>query len=106
MSGKTRKRGKAGKQMARALARWEGEGGAPKGKSQQDRERTALAAEEEQILRDLGAAVILQWRDLPRNVQRALFDRAVAMGEPRQSTALKERIARFLHARKKKRRPG
>jgi hypothetical protein len=100
MSKRNPKRGKAGRQMGRALARWEGEGGAPKGKRQEAREaRTKRAGEEEHILRCLGAAVILQWSDLPRNVQRALFDKAVAMGEPRKRAVLKERIARFLHAR-------
>ena len=77
MSKRNRKRGKAGRQMARAKR----------------------AGEEEHILRCLGAAVILQWSDLPRNVQRALFEQAVGMGEPRRTAALKERIARFLHAR-------
>ena len=104
MTNKKRKRGKAGRQMTRALARWEGEGGAPKGRSQGARAR--LAGEQEHILRCLGAAVILQWSDLPRNVQRALFEDAVTMGEPRKTAALKERIARFLHARHKRRGRG
>lgn len=100
MSKRNSKRGKAGRQMRRALARWEGEGGAPKGKRQEAREaRTKRAGEEEHILRCLGAAVILQWSDLPRNTQRELFEQAVGMGEPRKTAALKERIARFLHAR-------
>jgi hypothetical protein len=104
---RNRKRGKASKQMARALARWEGEGGAPKGKPERAREaRSQRAGEEEHILRCLGAAVILQWSDLPRNVQRALFEQAVAMGEPRRTAALKQRIARFLHARHARRGAG
>ena len=107
MTGKKRKRGKAGRQMTRALARWEGEGGAPKGKRQEAREaRARLAGEQEHILRCLGAAMILQWSDLPRNVQRALFEDAVTMSEPRKTAALKERIARFLHARHRKRGKG
>lgn len=107
MTKRNRKRGKASKQMARALARWEGEGGAPKGKPERAREaRAQRAGEEEHILRCLGAAVILQWSDLPRNVQRALFEQAVAMGEPRRTAAMKQRIARFLHARHARRGAG
>jgi hypothetical protein len=101
MSGKAKKRGKAKKQMARALARWEGEGGAPKLKPVKNREvRAALAKEEEHILRCLGAAVIMQWNDLPTQIQRALFDYAVSRGDPRQVVELKGRIARFLHKHK------
>ena len=102
MTNKKRKRGKAGDwfDWRRAL---EGEGGAL-------RRGTAAGArsagEQEHILRCLGAAVILQWSDLPRNVQRALFEDAVTMGEPRKTAALKERIARFLHARHKRRGRG
>ena len=99
MTGKAKKRGKAKRQMARALARWEGEGGAPK--PAKDREaRAALAKEEEHILRCLGAAVIMQWNDLPTQIQRALFDYAVSRGDPRHAVELKGRIARFLHKHK------
>jgi hypothetical protein len=88
-------------QLTRALARWEGEGGAPQPKSENNREaRAALAKEEEHILRCLGAAVIMQWNDLPTKIQRDLFDHAIAMGEPRCTAELKERIARFLHRHK------
>ena len=44
MSKRNRKSGKAGRQMARALARWEGEGGAPKSKRQEAREASAKRA--------------------------------------------------------------
>ena len=91
--------------MARALARWEGEGGAPKGKAAGGaRQAWGSWASRSTSLRCLGAAVILQWSDLPRNTQRALFEQAVGMGEPRKTAALKERIARFLHARRLRRR--
>ena len=99
MTGKSKKRGKAKKQMARALARWEGEGGAPK-PAKDRKERAALAKEEEHILRCLGAAVIMQWNDLPTQIQRALFDYAVSRGDPRHAVELKGRIARFLHKHK------
>src|SRR6266851_9014193 len=59
-----------------------------------------LAKEEEHALRCLGAAVIMQWNDLPTKIQRDLFDHAISMGEPRYTAQLKERIARFLHRHK------
>ncbi len=77
------------------------EGGVPQPKSENNREtRAALAKEEEHVLRCLGAAVIMQWNDLPTKIQRDLFDHAISMGEPRRTAQLKERIARFLHRHK------
>jgi hypothetical protein len=35
-----------------------------------------LAAEEEQVLRCLGAAIIMQWNALPTSLQREIFDTA------------------------------
>ena len=65
----------------KAVARWDNEGGAPKGISQQDRDALAsLAEEEERILRRLGAAVIMQWNDLPTDIQRELFEHAISSG--------------------------
>jgi hypothetical protein len=100
----TRKQPKSRNQSAhatRALARWEDEGGAPQPKSQNDRERrAALAGEEEHVLRCLGAAVIMQWNDLPTKIQRDLFDHAISMGEPRLTAQLKDRVARFLQRTK------
>jgi hypothetical protein len=101
MTGKKTKGQKQGTQLTRALARWEGEGGAPQPKSENNRAtRAALAKEEEHVLRCLGAAVIMQWNDLPTKIQRDLFDHAISMGEPRYTAQLKERIARFLHRHK------
>jgi hypothetical protein len=59
--------------------------------------RTALAEEEEQILKCLGAAVLMRWNTVPTKLQRELFDCASAIGDLQQTTPLKERIARFLH---------
>ena len=56
--------------------------------------------QEEHVLRCLGAAVIMQWNDLPTKIQRDLFDHAISMREPRYTAQLKERIARFLHRHK------
>ena len=60
----------------------------------------ALAAEEEHVLRCLGAAVIMQWNTIPTKLQRELFDTAGSMGDVLNSTALRAQIARFLHTHK------
>jgi hypothetical protein len=60
----------------------------------------ALAQNEEQILRCLGGALIMQWNSLPRKLQRELFDNAGAMGELLETAELRGRIARFLHKHK------
>jgi len=60
----------------------------------------ALAQEEEQILRYLGAALILQWNTLPQKLRRELFDNAGAMGELLETAELRGKIARFLHKHK------
>jgi hypothetical protein len=62
--------------------------------------RTALAEEEEQILKCLGAAVLMRWNTVPTKLQRELFDCASAIGDLQQTTPLKGRIARFLHNHK------
>jgi hypothetical protein len=60
----------------------------------------ALAAEEEHILRCLGAAVIMQWNSIPRKLQRELFDNAGSMGDLLGTEALRGKLARFLHKHK------
>jgi hypothetical protein len=60
----------------------------------------SLAVEEEQILRYLGAALIMQWNTLPQKLQRELFDMAGSMGELLDTAALRGQIARFLHKHK------
>ena len=91
-----------GKSITRdQLASWDNEGGAtPSNLDTTEETQAALAEEEENILRCLGAAVILQWNDLPTHIQRRLFDNAASMGEPRHVSQLKEQIARFLHEHK------
>jgi hypothetical protein len=59
-----------------------------------------LSEQEGRILQCLGAAVLLQWNDLPAPIQRQLFEHAVSMGEARHTAELKEQIARFLHTHK------
>jgi hypothetical protein len=57
----------------------------------------ALAAEEERVLRCLGAAVIMQWNSLPTTIQREIFDTAGSVGTLLDTAALRGQIARFLH---------
>ncbi len=87
--------------LAKALGRWEGEGGAtelPQGS--EFAHDIAFPANEERILLCLGAAVILQWNDLPTEIQRNLFEDAASMSDPERRFRLKQQIARFLHEHK------
>ena len=59
-----------------------------------------LAAEEEKVLRCLGAALIMQWNTLPTKLQRELFDNAGSMGVLLDTATLRGQIARFLHKHK------
>jgi hypothetical protein len=59
-----------------------------------------LAAEEEHILRCLGASVIMQWNTIPTKLRRELFDTAGSMGELLATVELRGQIARFLHKHK------
>jgi hypothetical protein len=69
--------------------------------AEQDRARgLVLAAEEEHVLRCLGAAVIMQWNALPKTLQREIFDTAGSVGELLETAALRGQIARFLHKHK------
>jgi hypothetical protein len=60
----------------------------------------ALAAEEEHVLRCLGASVIMQWNTIPTKLRRELFDTAGSMGELLATVELRGQIARFLHRHK------
>jgi hypothetical protein len=62
--------------------------------------RTALAEEDEQILKCLGAALIMRWNTVSTKLQRELFDCASTIGDLQQATPLKRAIARFLHNHK------
>ena len=50
----------------------------------------ALAKDEEDILRCLGAAVIMQWNTLPKELQKELFDKASSKGDLPQTAALRD----------------
>jgi hypothetical protein len=87
--------------LARALSGWEGEGGAEEPPQESELGPDIdLQAAEERILRCLGAAVILQWNDLPTEIQRNLFEDAASMSDPERRFRLKQQIARFLHEHK------
>ena len=63
----------------------------------------ALAIEDDHVLRCLGAAVIMQWSQIPTKLQRELFDGAGSMGDVLDIKALRGTIARFLHKHKDER---
>jgi len=59
-----------------------------------------LSEDEEQVLRCLGAAVIMRWNTLPTKLQKELFDNASSVGDILEAGAVKGQIARFLHNHK------
>jgi hypothetical protein len=56
-------------------------------------------AEEERVLLCLGAAVVVDWDNLPEQVRSELSALAAIMQERLQTTGLREQIARFLRER-------
>jgi hypothetical protein len=60
----------------------------------------ALLAEEQNLLRYLGAALIMRWNTVPTKLQRELFDTAGSMGELLDIAKLRGQIARFIHKHK------
>lgn len=83
--------------LTKALGRWDNEGGAVGAPPTPD---TQLSRDEERILKCLGAAVIMQWNDLPTGIQRDIFMDATSMSDPARQFQLKQKIARFLHDHK------
>jgi hypothetical protein len=59
-----------------------------------------LGEQEQYVLYCLGGAVLMQWNELPTNIQRVLFERAASLSKEDQTLALREQIARFLHNHK------
>jgi len=78
---------------ARALARWEGEGGtlAPTGAVD------SIDESELRILARLGAALLDEWHALSRDLQGNVICRARTLGGPSDHARVKEKLARFLH---------
>ena len=66
---------------------------------QDETDRTTVAADD-QVLRCLGAALIMQWNTLPAKLKRELFDNAGDMGDLLDTWALRGQIGRFLHTHK------
>jgi hypothetical protein len=68
---------------------------------EQDQSREAtLAAEEQRVLRCLGAALLAQCSDMPTTLQREIFDTAGSVGRLVETAVLRGQIARFLHRHK------
>jgi len=71
------------------------------------RDGPAAPADRDNILRCLGAALIMRWNTIPTKLQRELFEDASTIVDVRQITPLKEAFARFLHDHKDdEQRPG
>jgi hypothetical protein len=83
--------------LAKALSRWDNDGGAAGPPPPPD---TVLSKDEVRILTCLGAAVIMQWNDLPTEIQREIFADASSMSDPARRFRLKQQMARFLHDHK------
>ena len=64
------------------------------------RDRNGAYDEQENILRCLGAAVIMNWNTIPTKLQRALFDAASSIEDSGRMAPLKDALARFLHDHK------
>ena len=78
---------------ARALSRWEGEGGAlaPTGTAD------AIDESELRILARIGAALLDARGELSPALQRKIIQRARSLGGPGDHARVKEMLARFLH---------
>lgn len=85
------------RQKAKALARWEGEGGALGAAAKSEQK---LDEAEVRILTRLGAAVLSEWSKLPTDLQRAIFSRASTLHATTDGFRIKAEIARFLHEHK------
>ena len=78
---------------ARALSRWEGEGGALAPTSAAD----SIDESELRILARLGAALLDEWDDLSPTLQGYVVRRARTLGGPGDHARVKEKLAHFLH---------
>jgi len=83
-----------------ALGEWEAEGGSLIFEPRHEKQHIQLGEQERYVLHCLGGAVLMQWNELPTNIQRVLFERAASLSKEDQTLALREQIARFLHNHK------
>jgi hypothetical protein len=77
---------------ARAIARWEGEGGAlspPNGSE-------AIDEASLRILARLGAALLDEWSSIPANAQSELLRRARTLGSATDHARIRDALSRFL----------
>jgi hypothetical protein len=91
--------------LARRLAEWADNEESAENRSKQRPRRQGggqpgdQVAEDERILLCLGAAVVVDWDNLPKQVQSELSALAATMRERLQTTALRVQIASFLRER-------
>jgi hypothetical protein len=78
----------------RALARWEGEGGALVPTYDGD----SIDDSDLRILARLGAAMLEEWAALPPVLQQNIIHRARTLGRPGDHARVKEKLTHFLHA--------
>ena len=78
---------------ARALARWESDGGTLAPTDAAD----SIDDSELRILARLGAALLDQWGALSGDLQGNVSRRAKTLGGPGDHVRVKEQLARFLH---------
>ena len=78
--------------LARALSRWEGEGGAlaPTGAAD------SIDESELRVLARLGAALLDAWSELPPGLSGKLLQRARTLGGPGDHARVKIALARFM----------
>ena len=89
-------------QSCGAIDRWNNEGGAPfeHASEMMVEHIRALGSMGQQVIKYLGAAVVIGWNDLPADVQRSLFKMATTDAATHPDSKLPARIARFLHNHK------
>jgi len=75
---------------AKALARWEGEGGAL------GRPDVALGDEDMRVLARLGAALLLDWSDVPQARRAAIVKSAAVLHAERDAPRIKLAIETFI----------
>lgn len=86
----------AERQKAKALARWEGEGGTLGGPSQ------SLDERELRILARLGAAMLCEWDGLPEETRSSIFLLATKLHAERDASRIRLAISRILDEREEK----
>jgi hypothetical protein len=93
---------RANSQTIDSLDRWDSEGGAAArlGSEALITRIETLPNSERQILQCLGAAVVIEWNELPTGVKRTLFKLASAENGADSANELPAQIARFLHEHK------